>query len=300
MNILSVGNFTTGWDGSICDEEHIAQALERLGHTVTRWQRGEIGLFNTRPYDFALIAQWDGYGPKLSEMLREMTATVVYWAFDYQAAGQPWHEKLVACSDLYLSKRLADSKYENWQWLSQDFAPHFLDKSKSLVPPDIDVLFTGSYLPWAVERIETLKAIDEHFNLVIHTLDPSGWHNEGFKNVNGPIMDHGLPELYARAKVNIAIDHTIEAGYWSDRVAQIMACGGFVMTHYVPMMEARFHSFPDYFSNPTEAVAKVGWWLEHDEDREIQAADSYDYAHQYLKVTPRVMDLLEIVERKLV
>ena len=36
MKILFLGNFGTGWDGSICDETHIAGALERLEHTVVR------------------------------------------------------------------------------------------------------------------------------------------------------------------------------------------------------------------------------------------------------------------------
>lgn len=304
MKILSVGNFTYGWDGSICDEEHIAAALEKLGHEVYRLQREQSVIAYKERYpvqdpDFILISQWDGYehGPKVWKDM--FNCPIIYWAFDYQAAGQPWHEKLIAESDLYLSKRIADSKYENWQWLSQDFAPDFLHKVKPIRNQEIDVMFTGTYLPWATERIETLKAIDEKYNLVIHTIDPTGWRNEGFKNVERPIMDEELMQLYATAKVHIAIDHTIEAGYWSDRIAQIMCCGGFVMTKYVPLMEARFHSFPDYFMSKEEAVAKVGWWLEHDEDREVQARDGYDYAQQWLKVDNRVADLIEIVERKL-
>ncbi len=31
MRILSIGNFGRSWDGSICDEEHIAKALEDMG-----------------------------------------------------------------------------------------------------------------------------------------------------------------------------------------------------------------------------------------------------------------------------
>jgi hypothetical protein len=40
VKILSIGNFLNpSWDGSIPDEEHIAQALESLGHEVVRVQR---------------------------------------------------------------------------------------------------------------------------------------------------------------------------------------------------------------------------------------------------------------------
>lgn len=295
MKILFVGNFTTGWDGSICDEEHIAKALEDLGHTVVYHQRG-TGWDEPLPnVDFVLIAQWDGYP---EDIFRDIPIPVIYWAFDYQADGQPWHERLVAGADLYLSKRVADSRYPNWRWLSQDFAPEFLDKYTAPVTKDIDVLFTGSYLPWATERIETLRAVDKHLNLVIHSVTPNQWKEQGFKDVHGPIMDEGLPELYARAKVNLSIDHTIEAGYWSDRNSQIMACGGFVLHRYQPLSETIFRNHIAYFYNVDDCLEKLENLLRPDiaQIREDYAEQGYKYAQANLKVKNRVMDLLTIVE----
>lgn len=292
MKILSIGNFTTGWDGSICDEEHIAQALENLGHKVTRWQRGEIGTFDV-PYDFALIAQWDGYGSKLFEMLHEMTGNIVYWAFDYQADGQEWHERLVREADLYLSKRIADSKYPNWRWCSQDFAPEFLTKAPE-VNKDIDILFTGTYLPWATERNEILKAVDEKYSLQIHAVNPWDWKAAGFRHVNGPVMDDALPELIARAKINLSIDHTYEAGYWSDRNSQIIACGGFVLFRHVPLSEAIFRSNIAYFWDKEDCLEAIEHWLEQDEAAEMIAAEAYENS-VYYKVKERVADMLNIV-----
>src|SRR4051812_361269 len=108
MKILFIGNFGHGWDGSICDEEHIALALEELGHTVFRWQRERmVPPILDWPYDFTLIAQWDGHPERWVKELQKNNTRVVYWAFDYQADGQEWHELLIANSDLYLSKRIA-------------------------------------------------------------------------------------------------------------------------------------------------------------------------------------------------
>lgn len=295
MKILSIGNFMTGWDGSICDELHIANALEDLGHEVTKWQRGEIGKFD-RPYDFALVAQWDGYGNKLFEMLHEMTNRIVYWSFDYQADSQDWHERLIKESDLYLSKRIADSKYSNWQWLSQDFSPNFLDKISG-VEKDIDVLFTGSYLSWAHERNDTLKAVDEKFDLHIYSVNPDEWISRGFKNVNGPVMDDALPGLIARAKINLSIDHTIEQGYWSDRNAQIMACGGLVLFRYVPLSEIVFKDYVVYFYDKKDCLGRITQLLERlIENLNSVANSGYEYAQDYLMVDNRVRDLLTIVE----
>ena len=273
MRILSIGNFLNpSWDGSLPDEEHIARALEELGHEVVRCQR-EAFAYPTQGFDFTLIAQWDYYDP---EVYAKLPKPLVYWAFDHQAEGQEWHERLVAQADLYLSKRIADSKYPNWQWLSQDFAPAFLENAPE-VEKDIDVLFTGSYLPWATERNETIEAVGKEFSLVIHSVNQWPQGNEG------PVMDDALPALYARAKVILSIDHTIEAGYWSDRNAQIMACGSRPLFRYVPLSEARFGDRVDYFYDIEDCLEKIRNW-----DERPTNVDG-------LRVRDRVTDLLTIV-----
>ena len=299
MKIVFFGNFGRGWDNSICDEVHISDALEELGHEVVRCQREERPILNER-YDFVLMSQWDGYGENLIRDLHTgLNIPVVYWSYDYQADGQEWHERLVKESDLYLSKRIADSKYPNWQWLSQDFAPSFLDKHPTPIEKDIDVLFTGSYLDFATERNETLKAVDEKFNLVIHSVN--AW--EGFKDVRPPIMDEGLPELYARAKVILSIDHTLEAGYHSDRNAQIMCCGARPLFRYIPLSEATFHDYVDYFYGIEDCIQKIEGVLAkwkhtialYNDDNNY----AYKYAQEHLKVKNRVQDLLTIVQAHL-
>lgn len=302
MRILSIGNFTTGWDGSICDEVHIADALVLLGHEVVRYQREEARhaiLVGFEP-DFILLAQWDGYPEAFMDRLQNYKCPIVYWAFDYQADGQWWHEGLVKGSDLYLSKRIADSQYANWHWLPQDFAPEFLGEVRfQRLEKDIDVLFTGSWLSWAKERTEVLKAIDKEFNLVVHSVTPDAWKREGLKNVEGPVLDHGLPGLISRTKVNISIDHTIEAGYWSDRNAQTMACGGFVLSRWVPMSEIVFGNKIAYFYGVEDCIQKIRMYLNDDFKRNHMATIGRAYATQNLMVTNRVEELLTIVGSRL-
>lgn len=290
MKILSIGNFGHGWDGSICDEEHIAGALEDLGHEVIRHQREQISfgpeLQPMSPPDFTLVAQWGGYAD-----LSHLPKPLVYWAFDYQADGQEWHERLIAESDLYLSKRIADSKYPNWQWLSQDFAPSFLDKYPDKIEKDIDVLFTGSYLPWATERNKIVKAVGDKFNLVIHSV------NEWPQGNEGPVMDEALPALYARAKIVLSVDHTLEAGYWSDRNAQAMACGAFVLFKYVPLSKSIFKDHIVYFKDIEDCLWRIDQLLlRPQEDLDNVADDGYKYVHEYMMVEDRAKDLLTIVD----
>lgn len=296
MKILSLGNFEgLGWDGSITDENHIADALEELGHGVKRLQRGStIPLTNGEGpplYNLILVAQFDGYDVEwLYEAKKYFMCPLVFWAFDFQEWGQQWCEDLISISDLYLSKRIADSKYPNWQWLSQDFSPHFLRIGKGInEPKDIEVLFTGSYLDWATERNETLRVVNEKFNLVIHSVN--AWPEE-FHDVRPPIMDEGLPELYARAGVILSIDHTLEAGYWSDRNAQIMCCGRRPLFRYVPLSEVRFSDRVNYFFNIDDCLTQISQMLQ---GASFDSA-SYNFAQDSLKIRNRVQDLLTIVK----
>lgn len=300
MKIISIGNFGFGWDNSICDEEHIAVTLEKMGNTVQRVSRERAALMLPIEHfgfpDFVLVSQWDGYPVDFMKQLRDnFKCLIIYWAFDYQADGQEWHEHLVNGADLYLSKRFADIKYDNWRWFSQDFAPTFLDKFKDPVEKDIDVLFTGTYLDFATERNETLKAVDEKFNLEIHAVNPEAWIAAGFKNVQGPVMDGELLALIARAKVNLSIDHTQEAGYWSDRNAQIMACGGFVLFRYVPLAETVFRRHVGYFYNSKTCLQQIEAWLKNDKARESIAQQGYYYARENLMVQHRVIELMFII-----
>lgn len=296
MKILSIGNFSNpSWDGSQPDEEHIAQALEELGHDIIRLSRDTLEGYKENTYraDFTLIAQWDGYP---DDLLFYLPGKRVYWAFDYQADGQEWHERLVREADLYLSKRIADSKYPNWQWFRQDFAPDFLDTiDQTGIEQPIDVLFTGSYLDWAHERNDTLRAVNEKFNLVVHSVN--AWPEE-FKDVRPPVMDDGLPELYSKAKIVLSIDHTLEAGYWSDRNAQAMCCKAYVLSRYVPLAEDVFGPGVDFFYSIEDCLAKIESSLRDGMHRETVAEIGYAMATHCnrLRVSGRTYDLINVVK----
>jgi hypothetical protein len=221
--------------------------------------------------------------------------TTVYWAFDYQKDGQEWHERLVNSVDLYLTKRISDvKKYPNAQWLPADFAPAFLDRIEG-VEQDIDVLFTGTYLDYAEERNSLLKAIDDNFNLTIHSLTPVDWKWAGFKNVHDVIVDHELPALVARAKVNISVDVITETGYWSDRNSQIMACGGLVLYKYAPMSELVFGDNIYYFNTKEEMLEIIRDMLSDYGKYHQTANRGYEFAQDNLTVDSRVKQMLQAV-----
>lgn len=253
------------------------------------------------------MAQWDGYGKYINfqARLKELySCPIAYWAFDYQADGQEWHERLIKECDVYLSKPFFDArKHKNWNWLPQDFAPSFLDKIPDSEAPDkdIEVLFTGSWVPWesGQERVKVLKAINKKYDLHIYGVTPDQWEKEGFQNVHGPVMDHELPELIARAKINFSMDHVLAPGYWSDRNAQIMACGGFVLFRSVAPSWLTFDEGIEYFKTTEECLDKIDRYLKDDPSRKRIADEGYKLAQDTLMVTNRVQELLTILDKYL-
>ncbi len=303
--ILTIGNFGRGWDGSVCDELHISDALEELGHKVTKIQREDVGEKTVLPIhqDFTLIAQWNGYPKDLVKWLKGNNCDpIIYWAFDYQFMNkEQWHLDLAKEADLFLSHELEHRKfYEDlgakFQWFCQDFSPSFIQPTTE--EPKYDVVFTGSCLPWAEERNKTLKAIDKKFDLHIFGITSDQWKEQGFKNVHGPAMDEELPKIIG--KVNIAIDHTLSEGYWSDRIAQYMCAGGFVLARYVSPQEMIFGSYPEYFYSVKDCLEKIQGWLDDDLTRKEWAKKGYEFADKNLRVKNRVQELITIYENKFI
>jgi hypothetical protein len=308
--IAFLGNFTTSWDTSPAFERYIAESFESLGHKVHRVQRENWK--ESLPednIDFILIAQWNGYGEDIVEILKATyNKPVIYWAFDYHYVTlEQWHIDLASKADLFLSKEMEHRKFyedkgANFHWFCEDFAPDFYEMKPQLKTTDkeYDVIFTGSHLPWAKERTDLIKAIDERFKLDVFTFTVDGWKNEGIKSVHQIVYDQDLPDLISKTKINIAIDHVNSEGYWSDRVARVMCLGGFVLNRYVPLQESIFRDRIAYFNTIENCLDKINHYLSHDNEREIIAYHGYKYAQDNLKAQNKVKELITIYENTLI
>jgi hypothetical protein len=310
MKIVILGNFGTSWDGSICDEQNIANSLLDMEHDVYPVQReatqseGFEASIAAPDTELVLISQWANYPAELVEIIKRAcpNATVVYWAFDYQwHSNEAWHFNLATKADIFLSKELAHREHylglgANFHWLPQDFAPDFLaDQEVPDLEQDIDVLFTGSHLTHARERLQLLEAVDNRFNLLIHSVTPDQFRSDGRKHVEGPVMDKELVNLIPRAKIHLSVDIYQSEGYWSDRNAQIMALGGFVLFKYVPMAEHTFKNYVAYFHTIDEALEQIQWYLSQDSERKFMAERGKRFARWNLLTRNRVKDMLEVV-----
>jgi hypothetical protein len=300
--VMIFGNFETGWDGSICDERHIGEAFKKLGWEVFPVQREcWDDLPDVQP-DFILIAQWNGYGDDFLPKLRvKYKVPQVYWAFDYQwDSNEDWHFHMATQVDLFLSKEMDHKEdYEkmgaNFYWFPQDFGPDNLDKYLLPLDKKYDVVFTGTYLPQATFRNELLKAVDDSFDLHIFSVTKQAWIDAGFKNVHDAIVDDGLPELYKQARVNISVDWKQADGYWSDRLAQIMMCGGTVINKFVPGQELMYPTV-NHFNTIPQCLRMISIFLSVPYISATAAKVDYEYAHKRFRAIDRVNQLVTFLK----
>lgn len=311
MKILVVGNFGISWDGSACDELHVSTALANMGHDVTEWQREKVSEKEGYPsgnFDYILISQWNGYPLDICDYLHELyDCPIVYWAFDYQwHSREAWHLSLVKNVDIFLTKeagRIGDysrmAHNTSINWMPADFAPDGLTANPQK-EKDIEVLFTGTYLPNSEDRTDFLRSVDKYFDLHIYSVTHQQWADEGFANVHPPVVDQAMYDVVGRSKVNISIDLFYDAGFWSDRNSQIMAAGGLVLFRHVPLSELIYHDYITYFHSIDDGMAKLSQLLaKTDEERERMAARSMEYAQKNLTAHARVHDMHVLVESML-
>lgn len=309
MNITLIGNFGRSWDNSICDEENLAVALEGLGHEVNRFQREETreAYWKQPRADFVLISQWDGYADDIVDRLRFFTkGPVVYWAFDHQwNPPADWHLKLIERCDVFLTKEIDHIKdYQNIcktdvYWLPQDFAPDFLQAPEGDSEKSIDVLFTGTYLPGAEVRTEVLKVVAQKFDLCIYSVTADAWRSQGFHKVFDAVVDENMARLVTKAKINLSVEIYEAPGYWSDRNAQVMVCGGFVLYKHEPFAETTFRDNIAYFYNVEDCLKKIEYYLKNSAEREQIARKGKEFANNNLRATHRAKDMLTVVGRYL-
>lgn len=107
-----------------------------------------------------------------------------------------------------------------------------------------------------------------------------------------------LPLIYANSKININItSKTIETGI-PQRIFDIMGCGGFCLTNYQSEIAEHFEDGKElvvYYNLP-DLLAKVDYYLEHEEERRRIAETGRKKVLEYLGLKYRMQGMLELVK----
>jgi spore maturation protein CgeB len=166
-----------------------------------------------------------------------------------------------------------------------------LDFEKRL---NLQALITWRASRW--RRLEVLSAMPQ--GLLQVNGDP-GWLNliPGLKPQGRLDYHHGLANHYREAAINLNITSAQMKKGFNQRVFDVPACGGFLLTDYRERLLELFE--PDEvvtYQEPAEAAEKALWYLERPEQRAAIAKKAWNrtlsehlYVHRLEKLTKIVM-----------
>lgn len=162
---------------------------------------------------------------------------------------------------------------------------------------DYRALLAYNYLGVKVselERIRLLGMISEKYNVDLYTGSDTSCipkvHNKGLAT---SLFD--MPLIFNNSKINLQITaRTIETGL-SQRVWDVLSSGGFLLMNY---QEELFDYFEpgtdmDYFESPEDMMAKIDFYLAHDDIREQVARNGFEKVSKLHTPQIRMKSILE-------
>lgn len=128
----------------------------------------------------------------------------------------------------------------------------------------------------SLERIRTLNALARNFSVHLFTRSDTSALN-GVHCHGGVSTHREMPLIFHQSKINLNITiRSIQTGL-SQRIWDILGCGGFLLTNYQPELPEYFEPGKDLdcYEDIEDCIQKARYYLAHDDLRREIAANGY-------------------------
>lgn len=148
----------------------------------------------------------------------------------------------------------------------------------------------------SLERIQILNALAADFNVNVFTRSETS----DLQNVichKGVSTHREMPVIFNRSKINLNITmKSIKSGL-SQRIWDVLGCGGFLLSDYQSEIPdyLEIGSDLDCYETIGELKEKVSFYLTHDEIRQEIAGRGYQTVKEKHTYLHRVMDIIKII-----
>lgn len=182
------------------------------------------------------------------------------------------------------------------------FMPQFTDpdifRPSLSVNNQNDVLFIGNSRN--VYRDSVRYCIEGGIDFSLYG---SNWEKYvGKKYIKGEFIENDeLNDYYSNAKI-VLNDHWAEMkqdGFLSNRIYDVTASGGFLMSDYMPDIEEYYKGSIATYKTKEEFIEKIKYYLEHKKEREILAEKARDVTLKMFTVRAQVDKLSELIKEML-
>ncbi len=176
-------------------------------------------------------------------------------------------------------------KYADWVPLGPDYIE------------DVKAIIADTYIGYKCteqERIKTIQAISEHFNMDLWTLSDASMIPK-VNNRGGADSLRMMPQIIKCSKINLNMtNRPIKTGL-PLRIFDLMGCGGFVISNYQAEIPEHFIPGEDivlYDSIP-DLLNKIEYYLEHEEERIQIGKSGYEKVQQFHTYEIRLTQILQ-------
>ncbi len=161
------------------------------------------------------------------------------------------------------------------------------------------------YLSPHITYLERIKLL----NLIAETLEKNSLHlftQSNTADLSHKVTIHGgvnsiteMPFVFRQSKINLNITTRSISSGLSQRIWDVMACRGFLLTNYQPEIELLFQDgyHLETYRSHEEMIDKIRYYLTHDDEREEIALRGYKKVKENGTILSRVLDILKIVTK---
>ena len=148
-------------------------------------------------------------------------------------------------------------------------------------------------------RVHILNALAEHFDTMLFTASPAKECGISDKvRVREPVSSYrGMPNVFSRSAINLQPTlRSIETGL-SQRVFDVLMCGGFLMSNYQEELYDHFTPGKELavYSSIPDLVEQCSYYLSHEDDRRAVADAGCKLVRSRHTWTERIRELFSIL-----
>ena len=279
---------------------------------LNRINKKLISLAHESKPDIAIVTGGHRIRSKALTVLKDMGICTVLWTIDAPLDFKPIIDvapfyDFIFCQGTEAIELLdrAGVKGANWLPMACDPNEH---RPVDLSPEEkkhygSDVVFVGSYYPNRADLVEYLSDFD------LGIWGP-GWDRLGQKTKLNRCLKaaHTKPKewlkIYSASKIVLAVHYQDIEGRFpvyqaSPRIFEAMACGAFTISDNQRDVFSLFQEGEHLirFDSPGELIRKIGYYLEHSEERERIALLGREEVVNKHNYTHRIEKLLGIIEQ---
>jgi len=282
----------------------IKYAFEQLGHCV---EAIDARLQTNRIYEDYCKFRGDlvfcTKTPKVTDQIRtikqKFNPIICMWNPDSQATIGHWKNlfPLIELIDYHFVVEYSQiPKWRNLNpntfWLPQGVQSEIYHKPSKITAEDkkkytCDVCFAGTKAYYRNPFLKAINQMDVNFKK---------WGFEG----SGRIYNEEHNKMVSLSKINLGCSGPLSMELKrniSVRDYKIMGAGGFLLEFYRDSMKDVFPPGTlGYYKNPKDLMAKIKYWLRHDEERKAVAKRGYKWVHENATYTHRIKVALDYMK----